>query len=192
MNNELTEDSLNGTMKEQYISNISTLVTLISFTMLFATLFLGYAIFRITAESWPPMGMESVSIGLPLLSTAVIFISSITYWLYEKNLAVKGKSNSYLMLTALFGVFFLVTQTLLWKSMMASGLYASSGIFGSIIYSFTWIHSAHILMGLGALGWLNFKIKRKKATLQTVQNVGKFWHFLGIVWFLMFITIFAI
>lgn len=192
MNTKLAGNSLNGTVKEQHISNISTLVTLISFTMLFATLFLGYALFRLTAETWPPMGMEAVSLGLPALSTAVIFISSITYWLYERNLESGGRSNKYLLATGFFGLLFLGTQTLLWKSLMASGLYASSGVFGSIIFSFTWIHSAHILMGLSALGWLGFKLKRNKATLQTVQNVGKFWHFLGIIWFLMFITIFAI
>jgi heme/copper-type cytochrome/quinol oxidase subunit 3 len=47
-------------------------------------------------------------------------------------------------------------------------------------------------MGIGALGWLAFKLKMDDMKLMTVQNVGKFWHFLGIIWLIMFITIFAI
>jgi len=192
MSNEFTADTLNGTIKEQYVSNISMIVTLVSFTMLFATMFLGYALYRLTSETWPPMGMESVSLGLPTLSTAIIALSSISFWIYEKSYARKEAQSTWLWATSAFGILFLVSQLMLWSSLKASGLYASSGIFGSIIYAFTWVHSAHILMGLGALAWLGLRIKRKKAILMTVKNVGKFWHFLGIVWLIMFITIFAI
>lgn len=186
MNQELGVNSM-GTVRDQYVSNISMIVTLISFTMLFATLFLGYAMYRLTSEQWPPMGMEALSLGLPSLSTFVIAFSSYTYWKFEKN----GKTF-WLKATGFFGLLFMVSQLMLWSSLQASGLYAGSGIFGSIVYGFTWIHAAHILMGLGALVWLNFKLKRNNATQLTVQNVGKFWHFLGIVWLVMFVFIFAI
>ncbi|MFT6068936.1 MAG: cytochrome c oxidase subunit 3 [Bacteriovoracaceae bacterium] len=192
MNKEASLDSLNGTIKDQYVSNISTIVTLISFTMLFATLFLGYALYRLTAESWPPMGIEPPSLGLPMISTLVIFLSSVAYWMFEKNFEINKENKGWLWITALLGFAFLGTQVTLWSSLKASGLYSSSGIFGSIIFGFTWIHAAHILMGIGALGWLAFKLKMDDMKLMTVQNVGKFWHFLGIIWLIMFITIFAI
>ncbi len=192
MSKEFTADTLNGTIREQYVSNISMIVTLVSFTMLFATMFLGYALYRLTSETWPPMGMESVSLGLPILSTVIIALSSIAFWMYEKSYARNEAQSSWLWATSVFGGLFLVSQLMLWSSLKSTGLYASSGIFGSIIYAFTWVHSAHILMGLGALAWLGLRIKRKKAILMTVRNVGKFWHFLGIVWLIMFITIFAI
>jgi cytochrome c oxidase subunit 3 len=192
MNKEASLDSLNGTIKDQYVSNISTIVTLISFTMLFATLFLGYALYRLTAESWPPIKIEPPSLGLPMISTLVIFLSSVAYWMFEKNFEINKENKGWLWITALLGFAFLGTQVTLWSSLKASGLYSSSGIFGSIIFGFTWIHAAHILMGIGALGWLAFKLKMDDMKLMTVQNVGKFWHFLGIIWLIMFITIFAI
>lgn len=192
MSKEFTADTLNGSVRDQYISNISMIVTMVSFTMLFATMFLGYALYRLTSETWPPMGMESVPLGLPVLSTAIIAISSIAFWMYEKSYANSEAKSSWLWATGALGSLFLISQLMLWSSLQASGLYASSGIFGSIIYAFTWVHSAHILMGLGALVWLSFRIRSNKAILMTVQNVGKFWHFLGIVWLIMFITIFAI
>lgn len=192
MNKEMSADSLNGSIKDQYISNISTIVTLISFTMLFATLFLGYALYRLTAEQWPPMGIEAPSLGLPIISTLVIFLSSFTYWMFEKRFELSKENKGWLWITVLLGFAFLGTQITLWSSLKASGLYSSSGIFGSIIFGFTWIHAAHILLGIGALGWLSFKLKMDEMKLMTVQNVGKFWHFLGIIWLIMFITIFAI
>ena len=192
MSKELSGNSINGSIKDQYISNISTIVTLISFTMLFATLFLGYALYRLTSESWPPMGIEAPSLGLPMISTLVILLSSFTYWMFEKNFEVSRENKGWLWITALLGFAFLGTQITLWSSLKASGLYSSSGIFGSIIFGFTWIHAAHILLGIGALAWLAVKLKMEEMKLMTVQNVGKFWHFLGIIWLIMFITIFAI
>lgn len=192
MKAELKIDSISGTLRDQYISKISMLITLISFTMMFATLFLGYAIYRITAETWPPMGMVNPSLGLPSLSTFVIALSSISFWRFEKSYSVGKLDYKWLCLTGVLGVLFLVTQSLLWTSLHSLGLYASSGIFGSIIFGFTWIHAAHIFLALALLVWLSFRIKYKKAILPTVQNVGKFWHLLGVVWLIMFVTIFAI
>ena len=127
-----------------------------------------------------------------MISTFVILLSSFTYWMFEKNFEVSRENKGWLWITALLGFAFLGTQITLWSSLKASGLYSSSGIFGSIIFGFTWIHAAHILLGIGALAWLAVKLKMEEMKLMTVQNVGKLWHFLGIIWLIMFITIFAI
>ena len=39
---------------QEIVSSVAMIVTLISFAMLFATLMMGFAMFRFTAPVWPP------------------------------------------------------------------------------------------------------------------------------------------
>jgi cytochrome c oxidase subunit 3 len=109
---------------------------------------------------------------------------------FEKNIT----NQKGLIITIILGFGFMLLQSLLWNHLKSQGIFVSSGIFPSIIYAFTWIHAAHIVMAIGLLLWLlNFLPKEinTKARLR-VSSVGKFWHFLGIVWLIMFLTIFVL
>jgi cytochrome c oxidase subunit 3 len=161
--------------------------------MLFLTLMMGFAIFRFTAPVWPPAGMEKPSLLLPTISTLVIVLSSLIYISFEKNV-VKGMADKRgLTWTLILGVAFMVSQFLFWNQLKSHGIFVSSGIFASIIYAFTWIHAAHIVAGLGLLVWLYSALKTADSmTAVKVTSVGKFWHFLGIVWIIMFVTIFVL
>lgn len=175
---------------QEIIASVGMIVALVSFAMLFATLMMGFAMFRLTSPVWPPAGMTKPSLILPALSTVIIFLSSLCYMKFEKDISDKRG----LIATIALGFGFMLIQTLLWKSLKTQGIFVSSGIFPSIIYAFTWIHAAHIVAALGMLVWLYVNVQKgvtPKTQLQTA-NVGKFWHFLGIVWFIMFVTIFVL
>lgn len=168
-------------------------MVLISGTMLFATLLMGYAIYRSSASVWPPQGTAPVGLGYPLLSTLTIFISS--WFMRQTKMEVSDlkKSKMNLDATLALGFIFLGIQSLFWNQLKASGLLVSSGIFSSILYGFTWIHAAHVIMGLLSLVWLRLVLKPTTRNLDVkVLNVEKFWHFLGIIWFIMFITLFVL
>ena len=171
---------------ERLTSSIAMTMTLVSFSMLFATLFLGYISYRFTSEVWPPVGMQSVGLGLPTISTMLILLSSFTYLLFENT-----KNSKWLHLTTLLGVAFMITQFIFWKNLKLSGIYTDTTIFASMIYAFTWIHAAHVIAGLFALLLLTFRLRKDECILWT-KNVGKFWHFLGITWFVIFIGIFVL
>ena len=49
-----------------------------SWTILFAGLFMSYAVLRIRSPMWPPAGTERVPLLLPILATVVIALSSVT------------------------------------------------------------------------------------------------------------------
>jgi cytochrome c oxidase subunit 3 len=182
----MNQEAIEG---RKIVSSISMIVTLISFAMLFATLMMGFAIYRITSPVWPPQGMMRPSLIIPSLSTLSIFLSSLAFISFEKN----PKKHKGLFLTMALGLMFMMFQFIFWNSLKAQGILASSGIFGSIIYAFTWIHAAHIVVALLLLGWLIFKVRTTEASLEnTISNIGKFWHFLGIVWAIMFLTIFVL
>lgn len=173
-------------------------VALVSFSMLFAALMLGYAVFRITAESWPPMGMAPVPLTFPLLSTFFILLSSLTFHLFQKNFEaeLKTPARRWLSLTVLLGLAFMGSQYLLWQQMIHElGYVVETGVFASLIHTFTWVHAAHIV---AALLWLLFlfpavALKSEPAVYENrVFSAGKFWHFLDLIWIIMFVSLFVI
>lgn len=176
-------------------NNLAMTIALISWAMLFATLFMGYAIYRSSSNVWPPMGFSKISLTLPLVSTLTILLSSWFCYQTKLNLRIKNfnKAKSQLNTTLVLGFAFMLIQTLLWNHLKSTGVYVSSGIFASIIYAFTWIHAAHVFCGLGVLLYLRMVLKPSKENLlQVAINVEKFWHFLGIIWIIMFLTLFVI
>ncbi len=177
-------------------SSIAMIVLLVSFTMLFASMLLGYSVYRLTADVWPPMGMPRIPLTLPMVSTLVIALSSIALVMFESAFNSKNTKamRIYFVLTFALGLGFMFVQWQLWKSMAMMGLHASGGIFPSLFYALTWTHAAHIVAGLIALLFLvPVAVKGYRAERITwVQNVSKFWHFLGVIWLVMFIVMFVL
>ncbi|MBL7665604.1 MAG: heme-copper oxidase subunit III [Bacteriovoracaceae bacterium] len=182
---------------EKERADLAMTVTLVSFAMLFATLFLMYAVFRSANPVWPPMGFAKTSLLLPNLSLAIIFFSSLflhtTQRMYQ--LGNSRKVSYFYYLTLIFALAFVGIQFLIWKQLKLDGIYLDSGIFASIIYGFTWIHCAHVVMGFLGLLYCFPMIRAKYANHNfsiRLSNVAKFWHFLGIIWFLMILFIFVL
>ena len=177
-------------------NSIAMLVILVSLSMLFATLMLGYIFYRFTADVWPPMGMQRAEMFYPTISTVVIILSSFSYQYFE-TLYKKGKESFQtwpVLLTVAFALVFLVSQTKLWAHMNEMGLYVEGGIFPSILHGFTWIHAGHLVAALFLLFYLSYVMTTNpfgKNRTEAIKNIGKVWHFLGIVWFVMYITIFV-
>lgn len=169
--------------------SVGMTVTLISFGMMFATMFLGYFLLRFNAAVWPPVEIEGLPKLLPFLSTVVIGLSSVTYYYFEKS-----KKSLYWSLTVLLGLGFLALQALLWSELKATGIFVQNGMVPSMVYAFTGLHAAHILLAIFTLLWLGYFVFRRPQGLSELRllNVGKFWHFLGVVWLLMYLTIFVL
>ena len=172
---------------ETFKNSVAMTVTLISFGMLFFTLFLGYMLVRFNSPTWPPVEIEGMPKLLPFLSTMVIGLSSLTYWMMEKK-----NSKALWLVTMILGVSFLVLQWILWNELKTAGILIGNGMVPSMVYAFTWIHAGHIVIGLLALMWLGYLLMKGEATQMKLTNVGKFWHFLGAVWLVMYLTLFVI
>jgi cytochrome c oxidase subunit 3 len=182
--------------REKMTSSIAMIMTLVSFSMLFATLMMGYIAYRFTSTVWPPLGMQRAGLELPTISTVIILLSSLTYFLTERaneegNL--KALKRNFL-LTLILGTLFMVSQLFLWSDLKGNGIYVDTTVFASIIYAFTWVHAAHVIGGLIALLLLIPSVLGKRNKLRNqiwFNNVGQFWHFLGIVWAIIYFSIFV-
>jgi cytochrome c oxidase subunit III len=177
---------------ERITFSIGMMVALISFGMLFASLFLGFAVFRINTPVWPPMGLKRPDILIPSIGTFVIVLSSFFLEKFCRSLESFPK-KVFFFISLNLGILFVVTQFYLWNNLKSQGLLASSGIFGSLIYAFTWIHVGHMVLALSFLLFLTPLILRgdyKNKNKLKILNATKFWHLLAIVWILMFLFLF--
>ena len=183
---------------KNFANSIAMMISLISFTMLFAVLFLGYAVFRFNALEWPPMGMERVDLFIPSMSTLVIMLSSLTFWSVGNFISGAQKKKAELMgsLSLLLGALFVGTQFILWETLRSKGIYQGTGIYASLIYGFTWTHVGHMVLAIALKAWLILMVFRAKEVRDIgqnlVRNVSMFWHFLGIVWVLIYVVLFVL
>ncbi len=172
-------------------ASLAMTVALVSFAMLFASLFLTYAVYRVRSAMWPPMGFDKIPLTLPSISSAFILLSSFSFIRFQRRYEKKATNKTYYYLTLILALGFLFTQNQLWNYLNETGVFVESGTFASILHSFTWIHAGHVVLGMLALIFcLPALRKNKKDYSIRISNVGKFWHFLGIIWIFMYIGIF--
>jgi cytochrome c oxidase subunit III len=179
--------------------SIAMMIFFISMGMFFATLLLGYMLFRFTSPSWPPLGVQEVSLFYPILSSILIVLSSASLMLFKLDEDGENwvhKRNG-LLISVLLGLGFLFSQWQLWTHLNEIGLFVSSGVFASILHAFTWIHAAHMVIGLLGLLGLTLLIQQKKNRsllyqYSWIKGLEQFWHFLGIIWFVLFLALFIL
>lgn len=130
-------------------------------------------------------------------STAVIIVSSLTYWMAVRAFKANNRSQFQLLLlaTTILGTLFLTMQYLGWSRLVEIGIYlggAQSTASGSFFYVISGAHAAHILGGLIFLLIATIKsfIKPLSSFNSTsLDMIGTYWHFVDILWIYLFILL---
>ena len=105
--------------------------------------------------SWPPEGVVLPSMPLASLATGVLLASSITL----RTAIRRGRTGAPGFLgwwcTGLaLGTAFAGLQAWLWLDLLRAGRFADTGLYESLFYGLTWVHAAHVVIGLAALVWI--------------------------------------
>jgi cytochrome c oxidase subunit 3 len=174
------------------------IVFLGSWVMMFAAVFFVYAVLRLRMPAWPPYGAERLPLGLPGLNTAMIAVSSWT--LHRAMRSLRGERvtayRGWMLITVALGSAFLALQAVVWLDLWESGFRLSSGVYGSVFYVLTAFHALHVVVGLAMLGWLATPAIRRSAPPSpgrtSVMTASMFWHFVGAVWLIMFLTVYVL
>ena len=93
----------------------------------------------------------------------------------------------------LLGLAFAGAQTWLWADLLARGSSPQAGTYESLFFGLTWVHAAHVVLSLVALLWVQFGIAAGRYgphRISTVQNTALFWHFMDVVWVLLYLGFF--
>ena len=180
--------------EDQFTSYFGMLIALGSFSMLFVALLASYGILRSRSAIWMSYTIGTIPLFLAWVNTVVILISSITLFMASK---ANERENKILTLnqiytTIIIGLVFLSLQIILWNMLINDGFTITSHQAGSVFYMLSGLHGLHILGGLISLIWLIFKIRVNNLILKPMRLVSMFWHYLTLIWIVIFITVILI
>ena len=101
----------------------------------------------------------------------------------------------WLLVTALLGMVFLGGQFWEFSHFVREGLGLTTNLFGSTFYVLTGTHGAHVTVGVIWLLTLWVQALRGKlgpGQALTVEITGLYWHFVDVVWIVIFTVVYLI
>jgi len=169
--------------------------------MTFGTLLAGYGAIRAGALDWP-VPAQVLGISLTAFMTFLLICSSVT--MVKGLSAIKHgdvkRMNRFLGLTILGGALFLGLQAYEWSHLIHRGMHLGQNpwgnyLFGTTFFTITGFHGAHVTGGVIYLAVIVFrgmqgKIAQENASL--VEIAGLYWHFVDLVWILVFTFVYLI
>jgi cytochrome c oxidase subunit III len=169
--------------------------------MLFGSLFAAYFFVRFNvADQWPPLNAEGEPFHLPVLltglNTAILVASSFTVHWGEHRLKHyndrKGLERG-LLVTLFLGATFLIIQI---NEYIHLGFTPQDQAFGSTFYTLTGFHGLHVFVGLTLLTLCYIRVKRardfKPEWSTPLQASSLYWHFVDVVWVLLFVLVYLL
>lgn len=170
-------------------------IFLVGDAMSFGGLLAGYGALRYGSADWP-VPANVLGIGLTAVMTFLLICSSVT--MVEGLAAVRrgdtrGMRN-FLLLTILGGLGFLGMQAFEWTHLIQRGLTLSgnpfgAALFGTTFFVLTGFHGAHVSGGVVYLSCIVIQGVRgrfSKENYKRVEIAGLYWHFVDLVWILIF------
>jgi len=172
-------------------------IFLLSDWLSFAGLLLAYGILRAGNAVWRHPGEPALNIPFTCLLTLVLIASSISV-IVAHDAALEGdrrRTARWLGITALGGVLFLTGQYAEWIGILHPGLMHEGLVFGrsayaSTFYVITGFHGLHVTAGVIYLLAVLGRTAKGVAKAGEVELVALFWHFVDLVWNLVFVLVY--
>jgi heme/copper-type cytochrome/quinol oxidase subunit 3 len=167
--------------------------------MFFGALIATYMIYRGRTEEVGigPFPHEMVDIPFTSVSAFILLMSSLTMVLSLGSLQRGNIRNSriWLFATAMLGSIFLGGQYFEFTEFYHEGLGLTTNLYGSSFYTLTGFHGTHVAIGvLWLLGLLFVSLRGglKAKDSMTLEVAGLYWHFVDIVWIVIFTLVYLI
>ena len=131
------------------------------------------------------------------VSSFVLLMSSLTMVL-ALNAIQRGdhrRLRAWLLATALLGITFVGGQVFEFTVFVREGLTLSRNLFGSSFFVLTGFHGAHVTVGiLMLLTLFGMSLAGRLPTERAlrVELIGLYWHFVDIVWIVIFTVVYLI
>ncbi len=200
-----------------YNEKLGMWVFLGSEVMFFTALIGSYIILRVGApEAWADPN-EILAVPITAVNTFLLICSSVTM---VKAFASVQEDNQealkwWLVATVIIGAAFVGVQMYEYASLVHDGfvpsgyvpgselaeraahgeLPASVGIYGSSFYTMTGFHGFHVSAGVVCMSfvtWKAFRGKYSAADHRGVEVIGLYWHFVDLVWIILFTIVYLI
>ena len=178
---------------------------IMSDSLTFSALLVGYAYLRLSSDSWPTPFDFSPGIIFSTVMTACLLSSSLTMVMavLASQRGDRGGVVKWILATMAGGTAFIVLHLIEWNHLIHEGVRPfqlpaewlkefganASPLFGATFFAITGLHMFHVLTGVVYLG---VTAARKRATHEDVEISGLYWHFVDLVWMFVFPLIYLL
>jgi cytochrome c oxidase subunit 3 len=188
------------------ISNpvLGMILFITSEVMFFSGLFAAYFATRANNQPWPPdncginpapgckpFGELLDPLGLILVATIILIASSFTCQWAVWSIR-RGDRRGFIRnisITFVLGIAFLIMQAYDYSILFSEGMTLGSGPFGTTYFTLTGFHGAHVFGGVLMLGVILYRGTAGQFSARhhdAVEAVSLYWHFVDVVWILLF------
>ena len=164
--------------------------------LFFGSLIATYMVYR-GQSLQGPYPIDIIDIPITTISTFVLLCSSFAM---VRALAATNENNQrgikiWLLATAILGAIFIGFQVYEFNLFKNEGLTLGQNLFGATFFTLTGFHGAHVTLGiiwLLALFVISFKGRLHPGTALDVEICGLYWHFVDIVWIVIFTLLYLV
>lgn len=161
----------------------------------FGAMISTFLLYRNTTNGAP--GAEIFNVPFTSASSFVLLMSSLTMVLAHNAFEKKDmrQTRVWLTATAMLGATFLAGQIFEFTEFIREGLTLPASPFGSAFYMLTGFHGMHVAVGvmlLAAMAILTFTGRLYDDRGLNVELVGLYWHFVDIVWIVIFTVVYLL
>ncbi len=173
---------------------LGMLLFIISEVMLFGAFFTAYFFIRVVNNDvWPASG-EELPVAVAGVNTAILISSSFTmHWSLEGARSGNRRAMRVgLLTTFLLGLTFLTVQI---NEYVHIGFAPHDNAQGTIFYGLTGLHGAHVFVGLTLLAMGTIRAYRGHFSAKDHQGIeipGIYWHFVDVMWIVVYATVYII
>ena len=176
-----------GTPQRAYITGM--IIALAGILMFFMAFVSAYIVRKDMPNSaWIPLQIPRIL----WLNTLVLIASSFTLARAHNRFTAEDEDGfrHWWATTTFLGILFVVGQIVAWRELVNQGIFLASNPSSSFFYVFTGAHGLHLLGGILALLYVQFRATRKVARATAISIVSMYWHFMDGLWVFLFLLLY--
>jgi len=183
---EVVDESANQAPMNANAKVVALTALLAVITSFFALILSAYAL-RMELGDWIPLTEPQ----LLWANTGVLVLASIAFQ-WTRNAAVSGADGRLMpgmIATGILTSGFIVGQLIAWQQLKASGQYITANPSNAFFFFLTGAHAIHILGGMYVWARATVRLvsgKGADSVRQSIELCTVYWHFLLLVWVVLF------
>ena len=165
--------------------------------LLFGGLIMTFLLYRKEDVNEGPEVAAIFDIPFTSVSSFVLLMSSLTMVLALAAIqrADHPRARTWLVTTAMLGATFVAGQVYEFTSFYREGLGYTTNVQGSAFYTLTGFHGVHVTLGivmLLSLFVMSLRGRLPAERAEVVEIVGLYWHFVDVVWIVIFTLVYLV
>jgi cytochrome c oxidase subunit 3 len=174
---------------------LGMLLFIISEVMVFGAFFTAYFFIRVVSgDKWFPIDGHKLPVAVAFVNTCILVSSSFTLHWAEHSLKNNNRFGlkAGILSTFLLGLTFLFIQV---NEYVHIGFAPHDFAQGSVFYGLTGLHGAHVAVGLTLLLMVVVRSWRghySPAEHRGVEVPGIYWHFVDVMWIVVFLSVYVL